>query len=156
MFILQLMLILLLIMGAILLPIYSINKRNEGSRDVYIAGVKYMGGFEDLEGGKDVKTFVLNDEEQDLVLIIDLSRKIIHKKDIVNVVIQTEQQLVQNINLGKIVAFGIFALGMKDTKSVAVNYVVLSYKDEKNDIKNIILQSNDIQYLYNQIKAFVY
>lgn len=57
---------------------------------------------------------------------------------ITNAVIKTETQIQKDISAGKILAFGIFALASKKTRTVTENYLVITYLNEFDNEEDLI------------------
>lgn len=68
--------------------------------------------------------------------------------------LKTETEIREQVTLGRLIAFGIFALGMKKQKKDVVKYVVLEYLDENDDKQNMILQSKDASLILNTINQY--
>jgi len=68
--------------------------------------------------------------------------------------LKTETEIREQVTLGRLIAFGVFALGMKKQKKDIVKYVVLEYLDENDDKQNMILQSKDASLILNTINQY--
>lgn len=106
----------------------------------------YLGGLPNKEGGKKVNLTLKSDR----LSLVGL--KTIFKKDILGAEIQSEQQIVNNVSLGKIVTFGLLSLGMQNAKTIVKNYVIVRFL-EGNEERNMILECNGMERVVGLINA---
>lgn len=142
------LLLALIVIGVLLVWLGDEQKKDHVERDILYEdfNVKYLGGLPNKEGGKKVTLTIKSDR----VFLAGL--KTIFKAEILGAEIQSEQQIVNNISLGKIVAFGLLSLGMQNTKTIVKNYVVIRFL-EGNEERNIILECNGMERVVGLINA---
>lgn len=112
-------------------------------------GAKFLGGLPDVEGNKKVD-IILNKTK--LELYINGREKSIPVHSIKNAEIKTNQQIANEVSLGKLLVFGIFALGMKNEKTIIKNYVDVTFNDNGTN-RDIILESTDNEGLVRQLRG---
>lgn len=70
---------------------------------------------------------------------------------ILDIELKTEQDIKESISLGKLLVFGVFALGMKGkSKTISQEYIVLRVKENDNEI-DLIFQTEQYYNLINLI-----
>lgn len=109
--------------------------------------VKYMGGLADFEGGKNINLTLYKDR---LVLIFPRERKTINLRDILAAEISSETQIRHDVSLGKIIAWGVFALG-KD-REVVRNYTVITYNDSIDGERKVVLDTPNNESVVRSIR----
>jgi hypothetical protein len=111
------------------------------------SSLQYMGGFADMEGGKKADLIIYKDK---ISLIFARSVKTILIDDLIITEIKSEIQLQNDINLAKILTWGIFALG--STKEVVKNYILISYNDKIDGERYIVLKSSNNEKIVKLIR----
>ncbi|NFT08164.1 hypothetical protein FDF26_14050 [Clostridium botulinum] len=109
----------------------------------YIGGIKTVSAKNSMLIGlfKEAISFKYYSEENPKIY----GEIFIHFKDIESIEVKTENYIKEQINLGKMLAFGIFSLAMeKNKRLISDEYIVIKVKNNK-DCENIILTSNNIQ-----------
>lgn len=115
----------------------------------------YIGGLSDVEGGKSVKVSILNEK-----IVLDFTRTVqkadefnpptVIKMDNINYAeIKSEEQLRNDISVGRILVLGILAFGKQ--KQVVNNYTLINYQDNNTE-RNLVLQSPNNETLVKTIK----
>lgn len=111
---------------------------------------EYLGGFGDTEGGKSFTCLI---DKNYLHFKGKLSTSI-KVKDIKKVEIKSDTQIQNEITLGRIVAFGVFALGMKKKKTIIENYSVINTLYD-NEERVIILKMQNNEKFVRQVKELI-
>lgn len=102
---------------------------------------KYIGGFSDLAGEKFIDIAIKEDS-----IVIEfkhrehIPNRIIPMNLIKNIEIKTESQISRDVTLGRMLVFGVFALGMKKESTVVTNYLVITV-DNNGEDRSIIFYS---------------
>lgn len=148
-FIVAFVIISIIISVVILIMYNNSNESNIIYQDIFC---KYLGGYPDIEGGRSAKIGILTKDF--IVIQIGNNTKTIKKNDLINAEIMSEQSIVQNVSLGKIIAFGVFALGMKNPKTIVKNYLILTYKENEKEI-SIIIDSNNLERLTRELRQVI-
>lgn len=68
--------------------------------------------------------------------------------------LQTEEEIQQKITLGRLLIFGVFALGMKKSKKKTTKYIVLEFVDDNSKKQNVILQGDSTTYILEKIHKY--
>lgn len=97
----------------------------------------YLGGFPDLEGGKNI---VVKVKQNSLYLTIKNTTKIIPSYKIRSVEIMSQQQITNAVNVGSLLVLGIFAFALPN-KTRVQNYLVITYKDDHGKERSIIIDA---------------
>lgn len=107
---------------------------------------KYLGGLPYVYGVKkvDIKVY-----KETFCLDIKGYKKVcFDKSNINNVEIIKHNQVVDEINIGKVEVFGYFALGMQDKKTIIKKYVAVTINDESLN-RYVIIESKSANQLVN-------
>lgn len=129
------------------------DKSNGGL--LFIQSGEYLGGLDDTEGGKSVTIKVYKTNTLHLNFgKLGMDEKIILLKDIKDIGIKSDIEIQKEISLGRLVAFGIFALGMKKQKTKVENYTIIKYNDGKKE-QNIILKLTNNENFVRKIKKLI-
>lgn len=116
---------------------------------------KYLGGFPDVAGSKNVHFAIKKDEI--VITIYVMPTPIIRHismKDIVDAEIKSETQINNEVSLGKIALFGVLALGMNSKTTTVNNYLVLTYMEYGRQ-RDIIIKSNNLENLVRTIRNLI-
>ena len=111
------------------------------NREIKFITCKYYGGFPDISNKKKC-TITKKGEEFEYRFSIDTIRHSKIKKTKCSIITQT--QLQEQVSLGKLVVFGIFALGMKNTKELTEEYCKVDITNEDKTVISIILKHDNI------------
>ncbi len=133
----------------------SIDRTNQ-KEGVLIRDVlaKYIGGFQDIEGGCSAQIAVKEDSV-DLLLpsgkFMTPGKIKIPMDMIITVEVYSETQITKDIGLGKLVLFGALAFAMKNSKTDVKNYLLLSYNDEGKK-RDLIFESSMLGQIVREIR----
>lgn len=101
---------------------------------------KYLGGFDDREGGKRINLKITNNE-----MILEFANGDKVKLPFIkinNIRIMTEQSITSEVNAGKFLVFGIMSFAMQDKVTTVKNYLIINLKgDNPEGNFNIILDT---------------
>lgn len=126
-----------------------------GFNYIDILNASYKGGIKNISANSPVSTNLL---KEGIGFQNDTMTKIILFKNIQDISLQNKQYIKNQVSLGKLIVFGVFAFGMDGNKqSVNDEYIILSINDEDGEY-NILLQAIDIKYnqeLYNKLLKYV-
>lgn len=111
---------------------------------------EYLGGLSDTEGGK---KFTCIFDKNNIAFKGKLTMRI-RISNIKNIAIKSEMQIQSDISLGKMVVFGVFALAMKNKKTVVNNYSVMNIYQHGKD-QTIILRMQDNEKFVRQIQKLI-
>jgi len=112
---------------------------------------KYFGGFDEFEGGK---TFPLKFFYDRLELYLSKSPKIINMVDINKISIKSDIQIQNDVTLGRLLAVGVLAFGMKKKRTIVNNYLVINYNDNGTE-RNIILQTSNNENMVKDVNHII-
>lgn len=131
--------ILLLVAIVLFLIIHGSIRASEANEPTLDNGLKkkyfiwrdleYVGGIDGIYDLTKVNISMSNDN----ILAIDFDGKYknynkrIRMGDIQSVIIQTEEQIKNDVTLGRLVMFGVFALAMKKEKRYMEKYLIINY-----------------------------
>ena len=109
---------------------------------------QYMGGHPDIN--KTCKGILTVNNDKIIFRGGMLSKFEIPIQEVTNNNLQTQEQISHNVTLTRLLAFGVFAFGMKKKKVDTTQYLVISYKE--NGIENsVVFQSNYVGGLASSI-----
>ena len=91
----------------------------------------YLGGFKNIAGGK---SSTLRFNPNYLHIIFSGEKINITKENIKSMEIITNQQLSQEVSLGKLIIFGLLAFAMRDTKTQVKNFLLIKCTYVNEDI----------------------
>lgn len=113
----------------------------------------YLSGIPQLRG-REARVFV--EFDSDCVSIsIPLGGSVrIPKEDLLSVQEKTEEQISKDVTLTRLLAFGIFAFGMKKKKKSTTKYLILSYTDSRQEITAVFKDHSQSVFrkLFNAVK----
>lgn len=114
------------------------EKLKNGGKPVGFGAVKYLGGHPDIPGEADG---IMNINSAGLFFEVALTLSNLHipVQNIVRAEFKTEEQISKDVTLTRLLAFGIFAFGMKKKKVEKTSYLVVTYKE--NSLENTIVFS---------------
>lgn len=113
--------------------------------------INYCGGFRDLSIQNEVSAYICN--KGIMFMNADYEKvRLIEWNNVEDVYIENERQIQEEIKLSNIILFGVLALGM-DKKKRLINdeYIVLSLRKNEEEKYNVILQTESIQEVFDQI-----
>ncbi|NFL87398.1 hypothetical protein FDB24_10730 [Clostridium botulinum] len=122
-----------ILLGIIILfvSIYNLGKDKENELKNKIYRPQYLGGFKSVSSSKSCLVTIYEDK---IKIYIHGRYANIMKQDILDVMIKNENQIKEQISLGKLICFGVLAFGMRGkSKVITKDYVVLKiiYNEEE-------------------------
>lgn len=155
------LIIVLIIIALMVWNIVSLNKqwdkrystRNNKS-ELYIG--TYIGGLDDVLSGSGVKVWNHNTKLRIEYEKVDNNVDFANFNKINSIKIVSKDYIKEKVSLGKVLVFGVFALGMKDSKKIYENFIQIEYKDQKDRDKIAIIDLNekDIREIINSYNKF--
>lgn len=168
----EILLILALFVGIVWLVFYgvsygtvkNIEKNQPSAAKIYLQDkdfhyVDYYGGFDDISvNGLRVTNIIFDDDclefdfRHDSYDEISEIRKIDYSK-LKNVKYMTKTTIEEKMQLGHMLVFGVFSLGMKRKEESMKEYIVIDY-EYKDEVRSIIIyvESKESKELFNKIK----
>lgn len=117
--------------------------------------VYYKGGLKNISSNTPTSVNLL---QEGIGVISETQIEIIPFSNIIDMSLQNNQYIQSQISLGKLIVFGVLALGMKQSSnSINDEYIVLKIHDEDGEY-NILLQAIDIkdnQEIYNKLLNYI-
>lgn len=173
------MIIVLCVIGLLILWIVYVQKKcpvdkiYEETKEEYLKNgyhyiepffITYIGGISNISTNNKV-SFTITKEG--LLLLYDQKsypcvsysdKKLIKWDNIKNISFQTEQNIKEQVSLGKLLVFGVLAFGMKGKdKNISNEYIVLNINEDLKEY-NMILQAEkqeDNQRKYNDLIEYI-
>lgn len=115
---------------------YQQKLKEEGVIDNFPIA-KYLGGFEDKEGGQSIDLMITNTSVNLNFLKSEDMRKI-NFSNINNIRILSEQSISNDPKLSSILLFGIAGFAMKDKSVKVQNYLVIDINDNNKEFSILI------------------
>lgn len=112
------------------------EKFKQGGKPLGIASCKYLGGHPAIIGEKDG---LIQVNKAGIIFEPGLTLETLYIpiENIIRGEFKTDEQITKDVTLTRLLAFGVFAFGMKKKRKEITNYVVLTYTE--NEIENTIL-----------------
>ena len=114
--------------------------------------LEYLGGLPTIAGGKDAMISVYNNHLE--ILIQGNGKMNVNIEDVVNAEIQSQQSIQSEVSLGNIIFYGAYAFGMRDSKTVVNNYLVLTYNDN-DEKRTLIFQTDKLENIVREIRSLI-
>jgi cytochrome oxidase Cu insertion factor (SCO1/SenC/PrrC family) len=148
--------VMILIVAFVFAGIVSTNQDNRDKAEGVILRTmdsgQYLGGFDDVEGGKKIQCTLYKDKLN--IYFVSKYSKNISVSNINNIKIKSDIQMQNDVTLGRLLTVGVLAFGMKKKKTIVNNYVVLNYDNNGKD-ENIILQTDKNEDIVREINKLI-
>jgi hypothetical protein len=143
----------------IILFIYACSSANEQKKKdkddgiiLRTLGGKYLGGFNDIEGGKNAGCVLYDNRIQ--IHFSSKNYKTINISNINNIGIKSDVQIQNDVTLNRLLAVGVLAFGLKKKQTIVNNYLVINYNNDNKE-ENIILQTNRNEDIVKKISSLI-
>lgn len=142
-----------IIIGAILLFILiGIVSKNhqDNSKEIMFSGYYIDSSYKDIFNSNFLMRMGIENDKVKLYINKNHEIKIQFIK-LISYELQTESQIKQQITLGRLLVFGVFALGLKKQKEDIIKYAVLKYTNDNGKEENIIIKSKYISLFLEEL-----
>lgn len=145
--------IMIVFTGIIKIATDTKNKLEKLNGYSLISSCHYYGGYEDKMDTEYISLYKNNDD----ILISFTNEEIkIPIKDIKDLTTKREEQLKQEVTLGRFVLVGALAFLWKKDKVENRKFVILTYHDQtENKDRNILFESPKAEKIYQQLKDII-
>ncbi|MBE6066202.1 MAG: hypothetical protein E7211_00660 [Clostridium lundense] len=144
----------MIIIAGIIRMAESAKKEIEKQKEYDLIGhCHYYGGYEDKMDTEYISLY--NNKDEILVSFTNEERKILIR-DIKDLTTKREEQLKQEVTLGRFVLVGALAFLWKKNKVENRKFVILTYYDQtENKDRNILFESPKAEKIYQQLKDII-
>jgi hypothetical protein len=143
--------IIILIIAFVFTGIVITNQENRDKKEGIILTIngQYLGGFNDIEGGKHNTCVLYKDQLK--IYFNPQNYKVINLSNINNIGIKSDIQIQNDITLGRLLTVGVLAFGLKKKKTLVNNYVIINYDNNEN----IVLEMDNNEQLVREVNKLI-
>lgn len=127
----------MIVFGLLLMKIGSVLPQptyNNGlTKESYVnAELEYVGGIDGIYDLTKVNISINNNGKLNIVFYYNFYDygRVVDFNDIIDMSIQTEEQVRNDVTLSRVILFGVFALGMKKEKRYMQKYLIINYLED--------------------------
>lgn len=114
------------------------SNRQKEQGIVYAAvNVRYIGGFKEISGGKQVNFDLTHSQVK--IVFSPQQIKSINISDIIDVECSTEDSITREVSLGRMLVFGALSFGMKKEKHTVRRFLVIKFMQDNTE-RSLVLE----------------